>query len=208
MKTRRFKNTDRSKHGDRLMTEEQWTERFFTHSGGDHQTAGEDVRLGAEEDGVRYTSYEQMEQDGVPLLIQQYWFGKYHRRSIHRKKQTRMKRHTDDFSTFTLNESMAAKAGLDPLKDAFYVLVHDEVDSVHGTHGAAWHRVLDLAEDVYSDMASDHALEVSGNNDDRYIEEYENAIVELAEDGDLIKIVQEKPYNFERGIKTKRLFGL
>lgn len=119
-----------------------------------------------------------------------------------------MKKHTDDFSTFTMSESLAAKAGLDSLKDAFYVVVHDEVDSVHATRGAAWHRVLDLAEDVYSDMASDHALEVSGNDEERYIEAYEDAIVQLAEDGDLIKIVQEKPYNFERGMKPRRLFGV
>jgi hypothetical protein len=80
MKAKRFKNTHNSKHGGRLMTEEQWTERFFTYAGGDRE---EDIKQLArmfvwtlKRTGVRYTSYEQMEQDGVPLLIRQYWFGK------------------------------------------------------------------------------------------------------------------------------------
>ena len=81
MKTKRFKNTHYSKHsGRKLMTEQEWTERFFMFSGGDRE---EDIKQMArmfvwmlKKTGVKYSSYEQMEQDGVPLLIQHYWFNK------------------------------------------------------------------------------------------------------------------------------------
>jgi hypothetical protein len=81
MEPKRFKNTHQSKHsGQKLMTEQEWTERFFTYAGGERE---EDIKQLArmfvwvlKKGGVKYSSYAEMEGDGVPLLIQHYWFTK------------------------------------------------------------------------------------------------------------------------------------
>jgi hypothetical protein len=66
------------------MTEREWTEHFFKYTlSYNYSNREEDIKQMArmfvwmlKKTGVKYSSYEQMEQDGVPLLIQHYWFNK------------------------------------------------------------------------------------------------------------------------------------
>ena len=85
MKTKLFNNTDlNSVSGKKLMTEQEWTEQFFKYTlPYNSSNREEDIKQMArmfvwmlKKTGVKYSSYEQMEQDGVPLLIQHYWFNK------------------------------------------------------------------------------------------------------------------------------------
>lgn len=85
MKTKLFNNTElNSVSGKKLMTEQEWTEQFFKYTlSYNSSNREEDIKQMArmfvwmlKKTGVEYSSYEQMEQDGVPLLIQHYWFNK------------------------------------------------------------------------------------------------------------------------------------
>ena len=85
MKTKRYNNTElNSVSGNKLMTEQEWPEQFFKYTlPYNSSNREEDIKQMArmfvwmlKKTGVEYSSYEQMEQDGVPLLIQHYWFNK------------------------------------------------------------------------------------------------------------------------------------
>ncbi len=122
-----------------------------------------------------------------------------------------MKKHVHRFSEFGLVESVSGLKDLDPHEVAFFVMVEDELDSAHDSERDAWLRVYDLADTVYSQEASDIAMELCGNNEERYIEEYENAINNLAEYGDLIEVISMTPYQFERRDKIQHgqdMFGV
>ncbi len=103
---------------------------------------------------------------------------------------------------------MASDAGLDPHTVAFYVLVDGRVDSVHGSESRARDRAYTIGRTIYDDEASELAIERCGYHEERYDDELEDAIIELVDDGERIRVVAEAPHRFERANKSRNLFGL